>query len=103
MVSTVTPFLVTAVSLYVYSLVAGGDSLTQEKAFVSLALINMLQLPISLLPMVISLLVGVCSVSFILHENKIVRFVVIVVIKDFGCFLIECFFVRLNFLSKYLN
>ncbi|XP_077020887.1 ATP-binding cassette sub-family C member 3 isoform X2 [Tamandua tetradactyla] len=54
---TCTPFLVTLITLGVYSSVDERNVLDAEKAFVSLSLFNILKMPIAMLPQLISLLV----------------------------------------------
>ncbi|EDQ90327.1 uncharacterized protein MONBRDRAFT_18722 [Monosiga brevicollis MX1] len=69
---TAAPFLVSLVTFIAYTL--SGNTLTAEKAFVSLSLFNILRFPMAMLPMMITSLVeATVSVNrlrtFLLHEE----------------------------------
>ncbi len=61
----VMPFFVTAISFLVYIYANPNNFLTPERAFVTLALFNMLQAPMGMLPMALSFMTSVCAVDFI--------------------------------------
>ncbi|OTF77184.1 hypothetical protein BLA29_002535 [Euroglyphus maynei] len=59
---TCAPFMVSFVTFTIYVLSSDDNVLDPQKAFVSLSLFNLLRFPLSMLPMLISMLVS-CSVS----------------------------------------
>ena len=59
---TCAPFMVSFVTFTIYVLSSKDNILDPQKAFVSLSLFNLLRFPLSMLPMLISMLVS-CSVS----------------------------------------
>ncbi|KAH9413433.1 Mrp-4p [Dermatophagoides pteronyssinus] len=59
---TCAPFMVSFVTFAIYVLSSKDNVLDPQKAFVSLSLFNLLRFPLSMLPMLISMLVS-CSVS----------------------------------------
>ena len=59
----VTPFILTAVTFIIYTHIHEDDpdnQLTAVRAFMTLALYNLLQVPLGFLPMVINFLSAVC-------------------------------------------
>lgn len=68
----VTPFVLTAVTFIIYTHVHGDDpdnQLTAVRAFMTLALYNLLQVPLGFLPMVINFLSAVCFVQLLIQKS----------------------------------
>lgn len=61
----VMPFLVTASTLLIYSSVSGAAALTPARAFVTLTLFQLLQMPLGLLPMSLSYLAAVRAICLL--------------------------------------
>ena len=61
------PYLVSLATFATYVLSDENNILDSQKAFVSLALFNILQMPLTILPMMITFIVQVCHIDFICY------------------------------------
>ena len=64
-ISTVMPYFVTAATLLIYTRTVNPEEMKPSTVFVSLALIQLLQAPLSMLPLAVSFITGVRSSCFV--------------------------------------